>query len=213
MMNIIIAVYLVASVNVMLVNSKAFPIIQFEIDINAELLDSAVNRNLVKRSLDTLGNGNILKRGLGPGTLDSLGNGNIPKWSKKDTYTRDNKRSLDRIGNGNIMKRAQGPGTLDPLGNGNILKWQKKANSQRFDKRSSDLLKDGNTQKNFFGDIHYPLALIDFSDSLTSHGSRNKLTDSFQLDEAEDQFHIEDYDKKVQKRTWNDMQFFRIVGR
>ena len=30
MMNIIIAVYLVASVNVMLVNSKAFPIIQFE---------------------------------------------------------------------------------------------------------------------------------------------------------------------------------------
>ena len=98
MMNSIIIVCLTASVNVALVTSKVIPIVQFEIDLNSdELLNNEANDNIVKRSLDNLGYGNILKRSFGPGPLDPLGNGNIPKWSKKNEYTRDSKRSVDAV--------------------------------------------------------------------------------------------------------------------
>ena len=136
MMNKTLLVCFLASVNVILVTSKAFPIFQIEIDLNTDELPN--NEDIEKRSLDKLGYGNILKRALGPGALDPLGNGNIPKWSKKSSYTRDYKRSLDSIGNGNILKRAFGPGALDPLGNGNIPKWSKKNDYTRDYKRSFD---------------------------------------------------------------------------
>ena len=139
MFNRIIIVCLTASVNIALVTSKVIPVIQFEIDLNSdELLNNEANDNMVRRSLDNLGYGNILKRAYGPGPLDSLGNGNIPKWSKKNAYTRDSKRSLDSLGHGNILRRAFGPGPLDPLGNGNIPKWSKKNEYTRDSKRSVD---------------------------------------------------------------------------
>ena len=126
-MNKAILVCLLASVNVMLVTSKAFPILEFEIDLNTDELP--IYEDFEKRSLDNLK--------FGPGSLDPLGNGNIPKWSKKSLYTRDYRRSLDSIGNGiNILKRAFGPGALDPLGNGNIPKWSKKNENTRDYKRS-----------------------------------------------------------------------------
>ena len=137
MMNKAILVCLLASVNVMLVTSKAFPILEFEIDLNTDELP--IYEDFEKRSLDNLKYGNILKRSFGPGSLDPLGNGNIPKWSKKSSYTRDYRRSLDSIGNGiNILKRAFGPGAPDPLGNGNIPKWSKKNDYTRDFKRSLD---------------------------------------------------------------------------
>ena len=133
MLNLILLAWLIAAGNVALVTSKvSFPIIKFEININAnELLSNEGNENILKRSLDNLGNGNILKRALGPGPLDPLGNGNIPKWSKKSSYTRDHKRSLDRLGNGYIWKRASGP-----LWNENIPKWTNKNVYSRDLKRS-----------------------------------------------------------------------------
>ena len=139
-MNIVLFVCLTASVNVALVTSKSVPIMQFKIDINVdEQLSSENSGNIVKRSLDNLGYGNILKRAFGPGSLDPLGNGNILKWSKKSSDTRDYKRSLDNLGNGNLLKkRAFGPGPLDPLGNGNIPKWSKKNAYTRDYKRSLD---------------------------------------------------------------------------
>ena len=139
MMNRIMIVCLTVAINIALVKSKVIPIFQFEIDLNSdELLNNEANDNIVKRSLDNLGYGNILKRAYGPGPLDPLGNGNIPKWSKKNAYTRDSKRSLDSLGHGNILKRAFGPGPLDPLGNGNIPKWSKKNEYTRDSKRSVD---------------------------------------------------------------------------
>ena len=137
MMNSIIIFCLTVTINVALVTSKVIPIVQFEIDLNSdEPLNIEANDNVVKKSLDNLGYGNILKRSFGPGPLDPLGNGNIPKWSKKNAYTRDSKRSLDSLGHGNILKRAFGPGPLDPLGNGNIPKWSKKNENTRDYKRS-----------------------------------------------------------------------------
>ena len=100
MLNIITVVGLLASFNVALVSSKAFPIqlLQFEIDLNAdELLNNEGSEIILKRSLDNLGNIMNRKRAFGPGSLDPLGNGNIPKWSKKSSYTRDYKRSLDYL--------------------------------------------------------------------------------------------------------------------
>ena len=94
-MNKAILVCLLASVNVMLVTSKAFPILEFEIDLNTDELP--IYEDFEKRSLDNLEYGNILKRAFGPGSLDPLGNGNIPKWSKKNENTRDYKRSLDNV--------------------------------------------------------------------------------------------------------------------
>ena len=82
-MNMAILVCLLASVNVMLVTSKAFPILEFEIDLNTDELP--IYEDFEKRSLDNLKYGNILKRSFGPGSLDPLGNGNIPKWSKSLT--------------------------------------------------------------------------------------------------------------------------------
>ena len=139
MMNSIIIFCLTVTINVALVTSKVIPIVQFEIDLNSdEPLNIEANDNVVKKSLDNLGYGNILKRSFGPGPLDPLGNGNIPKWSKKNAYTRDSKRSLDSLGHGNILKRAFGPGPLDPLGNGNIPKWSKKNENTSDYKRSLD---------------------------------------------------------------------------
>ena len=133
MLNLILLAWLIAAGNVALVTSKvSFPIIKFEININVdELLSNEGKENLLKKSLDNLGNGNILKRALGPGPLDPLGNGNIPKWSKKSSYTRDHKRSLDRLGNEYIWKRASGP-----LWNENIPKWTNKNVYSRDLKRS-----------------------------------------------------------------------------
>ena len=140
MVNIITVVGFLTSFNVAIVTSKASPIILFELELNTdELLKNEGNNIVLKRSLDNLGNdGNIMKRALRGGPLDPLGNGNIPKWSKKNSHTRDYKRSLDSLGNGNILKRAFGPGSLDPLGNGNIPKWSKKNDNTRDYKRSLD---------------------------------------------------------------------------
>ena len=136
MLNLILLAWLIAAGNVALVTSKvSFPIIKFEININAdELRNNEGNENILKRSLDNLGNGNILKRALGPGSLDPLGNGNIPKWSKKSSYTRDHKRSLDSLGKGYILKRASGP--FHPLWNENIPKWTDENAYSRDLKRS-----------------------------------------------------------------------------
>ena len=141
MLNIITVVGLLASFNVALVSSKAFPIqlLQFEIDLNAdELLNNEGSEIILKRSLDNLGNIMNRKRAFGPGSLDPIVNGNIPKWSKKSSHTRDYKRSSDSLENGNILKRAFGPGALDPLGNGDTPKWSKKNENTRDDKRSLD---------------------------------------------------------------------------
>ena len=140
MLNIITVVGLLTSFNIAIVTSRASPIILFELNLNThdELHKNEGNNIVLKRSLDNLGNGNIMKRALRPGPLDPLDNGNIPKWSKKNSHTRDYKRSLDSLGNGNILKRAFGPGSLDPLGNGNIPKWSKKNDKTRDYKRSLD---------------------------------------------------------------------------
>ena len=139
MLNINTVAGLLASFNVALVTSKAFPLLQFEIDLNADkLVNNEGNEIILERSSDNLGNIMKSKRAFGPGSLDPLGNGNIPKWSKKNENTRDYRRSLDSLGNGNILKRAFGPGALDPLGNGNIPKWSKKNENTRDYKRSLD---------------------------------------------------------------------------
>ena len=138
MMNIIILAGLIASVNVALLTSKVlFPIIHLEIGVNVDeqLNFDEGNESILKRSLDNLGNGNILKRALGPGPLDPLGNGNIPKWSKKSSYTRDHKRSLDSLGNGYNSISALGPSLLEPLGDENIPKWSRKNEYTREYKR------------------------------------------------------------------------------
>ena len=137
MLNIIIIVSLIASVNVKLVQSKALQNLQYEFDSKAdELLNKDLDK-ILRRSLDNLGKSN---RALGSGPLDPLGNGNIPKWSKKNSFTRDykrkHKRSLDSFGNGKSLKRALPSGLLDPLGNGDISKWSKKNTHTRDNKRS-----------------------------------------------------------------------------
>lgn len=137
MMNIIIIAGLIASVNVAMLTSKVlFPIISIDINVDEQLNINESNESILKRSLDNLGNGNILKRALGPGPLDPLGNGNIPKWSKKSSYTRDNKRSLDSLGNDYNSKRTIGPGLLDLIGDDNFPRWSKKQEYTRDYKRS-----------------------------------------------------------------------------
>merc|ERR1712198_596346 len=75
-----------------------------------------------KRTLDGLGQGNLLRR-----SLDGLGQGNLLKRSTDDLGQRNLlRRSLDGLGQGNLLR------SLDGLGQGNILKRSLEAKKGKY---------------------------------------------------------------------------------
>lgn len=110
---------------------------------NKRTLDGLGQGNLLRRSLDGLGQGNLLRR-----SLDGLGQGNLLKRSTDDLGQRNLlRRSFDELGQENVLRRS-----LDGLGQGNLLRRSLDGLGQgNLLRRSLDGLDQGNLLRSLDG--------------------------------------------------------------